>query len=202
MHSYSVDSEVRRGVYVALALAAFLLPAALTMTSGKLAAVVSTVPQVGWPLSFGATFSILFLIFDRFVWKWSWVKRLHAIPDLGGKWEATGISSYQSDEQGRATYPFVMKVTIHQTFSRIEIFAETEESTSRSTMAGLCLGHAVGIFRYAFENAPKNAAVPDLHRHPGLIELRINGPDSLQGDYFSGKHRLRFGELTLRRVEE
>jgi hypothetical protein len=69
-------------------------------------------------------------------------------------------------------------------------------------MASISTQHAVPIFRYSFENTPKSKASEELQRHPGLIELRIKENNSMQGDYFSGKHRLRFGELTLKKVNK
>ena len=39
----------------------------------------------------------------------------------------------------------------------------------------------------------------ELQRHPGLVSLRIESKDKMAGDYFSGKHRLRFGEMYLER---
>ena len=92
-----------------------------------------------------------------------------------------------------------MQVIIKQTFTKIEVFAETKDSTSRSTMASICTQHAVPIFRYSFENIPKNNANDELQRHPGLIELRVKSNDLLEGSYFSGKHRLRYGELIYKR---
>jgi hypothetical protein len=66
-------------------------------------------------------------------------------------------------------------------------------------MASIELQHAVPVFRYGFDNTPKNMANAELQRHPGMMDLRISSSDLLEGDYFSGKHRLRYGELVIRR---
>jgi hypothetical protein len=189
MHSYSIDSEIRRAVYVTLGVISFALPLWL-----EEARTLFGIPQeIGYPLSFGVTFAILHLAFDR--WAWKLLTKVSLLPNLNGTWEVNGASSYQNGAS------FSGKVTIRQTFSAIEIFGEFEASTSRSTLAGFCLNHAVPIFRYAFENTPKSLADPELQRHPGLIELRIGPDDEMRGDYFSGKHRLRYGEMILRRTQ-
>lgn len=188
MHSYSLDSEIRRTIYVALGVAAFALPAWV-----ESARTLFGLPQsIGYPLTFGLTFGILHFIFDK--WAWKLLSTVSLLPNLNGKWIVEGVSSFQ-DGAG-----FGGEVTIKQTFSAIEIFGEFNSSTSRSTLAGFCLNHAVPVFRYAFENTPKNMADPELQRHPGLIELRIGSTDEMRGDYFSGKHRLRYGEMVLRRA--
>lgn len=190
MHDYSTDTDSRKWVHLGLGVVAFLVPSLIVKARTLFGLPIS----FGYPLSFGATFGILYFTLDKFLWKFLPLN----IPNLNGKWDAEGVSSY-IPEGATEPFRFQMRVTIKQTFSKIEIFTETESSTSRSTMASVCTQHAVMIFRYTFENTPKNTADAQLQRHPGLIELRINTDDEMVGDYFSGKHRLRYGELTLRR---
>lgn len=186
MHTYSIDSSIRRAVYVALGVIAFGFPAWIS----ELRNLVGLPQAISYPVSFGVTFGALHLIFDR--WAWRILPKFSLLPNLNGAWIAEGVSSYQGK-------PFTGKVTIKQTFSAMEIFGDFEESTSRSTLSGFCLDHAVPVFRYAFDNSPKNMANQELQRHPGLIELRIYSVGEMRGDYFSGKHRLRYGEIALRR---
>jgi hypothetical protein len=159
--------------------------------------IITVLPDnLAFPVSFSALFGALYFIFDRWLWKYfSW---LTSIPNLAGEWVAEGKSSY-IDPITNKNVVFNMAITIRQNFSKIEIFTETKESTSRSTMAGFFSQHAIPIFRYSFENTPKNMANQELQRHPGLIELRIQPDGVLVGDYFSGKHRLRYGELEVKR---
>jgi hypothetical protein len=200
MHSYSLDTDARKWVYVALGVTAFALPAGISQVSTWFQSVFASLPVLSWPLSFGATFGVVFFAFDRYLWRTRLFSRLHGVPVLQGTWNVEGISSYQLDPETQApNHRFKMIVVIRQTFTRIEVFTETDDSTSRSTVAGICLNHARPLFRYAFENTPKNKANQGLQRHPGLTELRVNSKTELQGDYFSGKHRLRYGELTFKR---
>ncbi len=193
MHDYSIDSNIRRVTHVVLAVVSLSLPTWVT----KFAVQTGMPAWVSFPLSFGATFGLLYFIVDRFAWRW--LCTLHGIPDLQGKWEAQGKSSY-IDPATQQPVEFSMTVTIRQTFSRIEVFTETKDSTSRSFMASIEIQHAVTLFRYGFENVPKNMSNSELQRHPGMMELRHSSTDVLEGDYFSGKHRLRYGELKMTRI--
>lgn len=190
MHPYSIDTNARQTVYFVLAIVAFVIPG--LVASEWVTRLVGD--KLSYPFGVGATFGVLFLLFDQVLWKW--LQCILHIPNLNGTWTAKGISSYEDPATGKPM-EFVMEYQIKQSFTRIEISGETDKSTSRSTMASLEIDHAVPIFRYAFENTPRNMSDAELQRHPGLIELRLNTATKMTGDYFSGKHRLRYGELIL-----
>ena len=192
MHYYTIDKEIRKSAYIILTIISLSLPTFIN----ELRTLFGLSKDFGFSISFGTIFGFLYFILDR--WAWQWISKLINIPNLNGKWNAEGISSYKDSQTGE-NYKFDMEVIIRQTFSKIEIFTETLDSTSRSTMASICTEHAVPIFRYSFENIPKNKSNEELHRHPGFIELRIKNDNLLEGDYFSGKHRLRYGELIYKR---
>lgn len=192
MHDYSVDTAVRRYAHVAIALASFSLPALIRDTLAKFGAP----GDWGLLISFGATFTAFYLLFEHHVWKW--LTLLHGIPDLNGEWIASGKSSYKDAETGQ-NKEFSMLVKIKQRFSKMEVFTDTADSTSRSFMASMEIEHAIPILRYGYDNTPKNMSNAELQRHPGMMDLRLTNPDRLEGDYFSGKHRLRYGELILMR---
>ena len=177
---------------MAIAVASLSLPALLSW----LTTLFSEAPKTGFTVSFGVTFAIFYLLFDHHGWKW--ISVLHNIPDLNGDWTAMGTSSYKDPDSGEHL-KFKMTVKVKQTFSQIEIFTETDDSTSRSFMASIETQHAVPILRYGFDNTPKNMSNAELQRHPGMMELRICDDTKMEGDYFSGKHRLRYGELILER---
>lgn len=192
MHDYSIDTDIRRWVHVVLAVVSLSLPAAF---SGLLAK-IGLPGAVTFPLSFGATFGIFYLLWDLWGWKWKWAHALHGIPNLNGKWLGRGKSNYKDPETNEPT-EYEIEVIIRQTFSRLEVFTQTKSSTSRSMMASMELRRAMPMFRYGYENTPNNMANDELQRHPGMMDLRFSEGEKLDGDYFSGKHRLRFGELHL-----
>jgi hypothetical protein len=192
MHDYSIDTTVRRYAHVVIALVSLSLPAAIR----DILATWGAPPNWGFVISFGATFALFYFLFETFVWKW--LTFAHGIPDLNGNWTARGTSSYKDPDTGE-NRQFSMAVKIRQTFSRMEVFTDTAESTSRSFMASMEVEHSVPLFRYGYDNTPKNMSNAELQRHPGMMELRLTNADTLEGDYFSGKHRLRYGELVMTR---
>jgi hypothetical protein len=194
MHYYSIDSEIRKNVIVILAITSLSLPTIFE----NLRTFLGINQNLEFSISFGLIFGILYWTFEYFIWKiLSWMKLL---PNLNGKWTAKGISSFFDPETGQNS-EFEMRIKIKQTFSKIEIFAQSNSSTSKSIMASIETQRAVPVLRYAYDNEPDNMANQELQRHPGLMALLISSDNEMKGDYFSGKHRLRYGELTLTREQ-
>lgn len=189
MHDYSIDSPIRQKANVVLAIVSFLVP-------GWFAAAAASMGMIklgGMALSFGAVFALLEWLFDR--WIWRALAPAFGIPNLNGTWEGHGVSSWTNPETNQPHH-YTMEITIRQTFTKLEVHTETVESTSRSFMASFETQHAVTQFHYGFENEPRNMADPDLHRHSGMMNLRIEANGKrMSGDYFSGKHRVRHGEI-------
>lgn len=162
-------------MHVAIAVGSLSLPALLTWAEMA----VIDAPKTTFTVSFGATFAIFYFFFDRYAWKWA--RFIHHLPDLNGDWQVDGTSSYKDPDTGQ-NLKFKMTVKVKQTFSQIEFFTETNDSTSRSFMASVETGHAVPILRYGFDNIPKNMSNAELQRHPGMMELRISDDDKMEGD--------------------
>lgn len=193
MHPYSLDNQLRKWIYIVISCISISVPIYFDVLMKFLG-----FEYISFTLSFGITFGILFFLVDKYLWKT--FKFLNMIPNLEGKWMVSGISSFQ--EENGNNYKFNMEIEIKQTLTSIEIFAETQDSTSKSTMASIEMNHSKAIFRYTFENTPKNMSNDELQRHPGMMELRINSTEDMGGDYFSGKHRLRYGELQFKKVNK
>lgn len=193
MHPYSLDNQVRKWTYIIIAIISISVPYYFETLMTFLGFQI-----ISFSISFGAIFGGLFFLFDKFIW--IIFNRMNLVPNLEGVWHATGTSSFQ-DENGNNN-KFNMEIHIKQTFTNLEVFAETQDSTSKSTMANIEMNHPKPIFRYTFENTPKNMSDDELQRHPGMMQLRINSNTEMAGDYFSGKHRLRYGELTLKKASK
>lgn len=192
MHSYSIDTDARRVFHAALVLLAIGLAGAIASLASW-----AHLPQA-WAGSFtaGACFGLLYLIFDK--WLWRALKPVHGVPNLQGTWQVRGRSSFQPEGSSEFA-EFAGEMKIRQTFSRIHFCADFPQSISKSTLAGFELNGAETTFRYAFENSPKNLADPSLQRHPGLAAATIKSSNTIEVEYFSGKHRLRYGMMTLTR---
>ncbi|WP_061272628.1 hypothetical protein [Leptospira interrogans] len=173
MHSYSLDTEVRKIVIVTITVISVAIQSALKNWQS----LIGISESLLIPISFGVIFGLLYFIFDKFVWKY--LTSITNVPDLSGEWECTGNSSYKEDD---ISYEFPLKLIIKQNFSKIEIQAESENSTSKSILAGIFSQHSVGIIRYTFENIPMNMATDELQRHSGFVELRMKNQNLMEGD--------------------
>lgn len=115
MHSYSLDTEVRKVVIVTITVISVAIQSALKNWQS----LIGISESLLIPISFGVIFGLLYFIFDKFVWKY--LTSITNVPDLSGEWECTGNSSYKEDD---ISYEFPLKLIIKQNFSKIEIQAD------------------------------------------------------------------------------
>ena len=104
MHSYEADGRAR--VYVALAGASILLVWLLNLGLNA----IDFDPQ--WWLSvpsFAGCYSVLYWLFDRFVWRVGLLRtlRLFNVPDLNGDWVGEVESSY---DQSSGAYSVSVRI--------------------------------------------------------------------------------------------
>src|SRR6266851_9418130 len=129
MHGYSTDSNERRIVPLLLALVAIALAWA---TSKFLAAAhVSVTWWVDAPSSM-AFYGALYALFDRYLWRNSFVRKLGLvrIPNLTGRWGGYLITSFD----GHAKRHDLM-MDIFQSWTQIIVYLTTPTSMSRSCAA-------------------------------------------------------------------
>lgn len=148
-------------------------------------------------LSAGVIYGGLIVLYERWGWRW-----LSTIRNLNGTW----VGSITTTHNGGASVPCVMRV--HQTWTRMAIELETEQSRSRTTMSALYEDQPgdVGL-KYEYVSEPRSLAVPTMQTHRGACTLAItSGSDrghlSLRGDYFTGRGRETRGEIILHRVSQ
>ncbi|WP_231725884.1 hypothetical protein [Chthonomonas calidirosea] len=137
----------------------------------------------------------LYEVFEKWLWKIPLLRSIGIVkvPNLNGEWKLQGWTKWSEgqDYQGEAE--------IKQTWTRISICIETEQSISRSITASLLVNEAEGItLRYEYCNDPKAKAPPTMHSHRGTANLRLKD-DCLEGEYYTGRDRQTVGKLTLRR---
>jgi hypothetical protein len=191
MHGYASDNFFRGPkVY-------FVFGALAIGTASGLRALVVIPPLAGnvdaAALSAGAVYAALILLYERWGWRW-----LSTIKNLNGTW----VGSITSSHNGAASVPCVMRV--RQTWTRMSIELETEQSRSRTTMSALYEDQPgdVGL-KYEYVSEPRNLAVQTMHLHRGACTLAISsGLEGLRlsGDYFTGRGRETRGEINLCRV--
>ncbi len=144
-------------------------------------------------LSAGVIYGGLIFVYER--WGWHWMSTMK---NLSGTW----VGSITSTHNGGTTVPCVMRV--RQTWTRMAIELETEQSRSRTTMSALYEDQPgdVGL-KYEYVSEPRNLAVRTMQTHRGVCTLAISSSSErprLSGNYFTGRGRETHGEITLRRV--
>ena len=146
--------------------------------------------------SLAACYSVLYWLFDHYLWKLGLLRRLGLImlPDLNGTWDGEVKSSYSKFGD-----PFPVCVTIVQRWSKMVVRLDTEHSRSQSTMASLKtidLPHPELSYQYVNEPKPNAPDTMEMHRGTTTLELICC---SLEGGYYTGRGRGELGTLKLRR---
>jgi len=148
-----------------------------------------------WPVTAALVFPLVHKFFDQWMWKWKRVTKLLKIPDLNGEWECHGVTtSFDPHQDWRGV------ITIDQTWEKIKVHLQTEQSSSHSISAALLHEPRVGYrLMYSYRNAPKMGE-PELVSHVGFSELIFNEMlSSANGEYFNNHGRTTSGRMRLTR---
>ena len=129
------------------------------------------------------TVVILFLLaFDRWLWRWPGVRRLHKRPILRGTWKAELRTSYE----GRKDEVIESYLVIEQTYSRICARMLFDRSRSASMSGDLVRENGRCVFYYVFQSV-KNALEPATSPpNRGAADLTVATAPALhlEGDYW------------------
>lgn len=181
MHEYSIDVE-RNKILFGLATISIIISG---IVSSLLNALIISIPFIEFTVSIAAMglFSILYSLFDKFIWKWKWIKKigLDQTPNLNGTWEGEFKSSYHNFEE---SFPAVL--IIEQTWTKICIRGKFNDSSSSSYTASLKVNDGGGIklfYSYINDKNPEHFKKgTSNHRGYGRLEI-INA--SMTGSYFN-----------------
>jgi len=191
MHGYASDNFFRGPkVYFILGVLAILAASDVraVLALPLVASYVNTVAVTA-----GAIYAGLIFLYERWGWRW-----LSTIKNLNGIW----VGNITTSHNGGTSVPCVMRV--RQTWTRMAIELETEQSRSRTTMAALYDDQPGDIgLKYEYVSEPRTLAVQTMHTHRGVCTLAIAADSKearLSGDYFTGRGRETRGEITLHRV--
>lgn len=190
MQAFSLDSERRRIVIVVAGGLGLLLGYALALGFKALAVEVPWWVNLPGPLGISGG---LYFVFERWLWRLKQLQKLLGVPDLNGVWAAELRSSHDQ-------HVLIHKGTaiVAQTWSRLVIDFETSKSRSRSTCAAVFLERGASPeIEYGYKNEPKADATPSMNASTGFSVLRLETPDLLVGEYFTGRGRERHGTIRL-----
>ena len=194
MHGYSTDSSERRTIPLLLA----LLAIALAWASSKFLSVIHL--SIPWWLdapSSMAFYGALYTVFDRYLWRSNFVRRLGLVrvPNLEGRWRGYLITSYDGHAKRHA-----LMINVFQSWTQIIVYLTTATSMSRSCTAVIQIDDPEGAaLIYQYQNQPLADAMKTMHMHYGTAMLRISNEGCLTGDYYAGRDRRTFGRICCKR---
>lgn len=198
MHDYSIDRHPKEKILFFLAFAAIWVTPKLNSSITKLA------EDIGWSsstitlISVTGLFTLIFLLFDRCLWKIAWLRKILLVPDLNGIWVCAGRTTLKNGVE--VNNEWEGEITITQSWSKILVYLNTNNSQSKSISASLF--HEVGVgyrLLYQYNNDP-TATHLDLSKHSGSSEVLFSeNCMSGNGYYFTDQHRRTVGVLSLER---
>ena len=141
--------------------------------------------------------AIFAFAFERWLWKLPIFQRwLVPFPSLAGEWQGTISYNWNNTDKSKD-----INLTIRQTFLRIQIIIETDESKSRSICGSFDIEKMRGRQHliYSYLNEP-NATVRDrsqIHYGTAMLEFNDTG-DTLNGTYWTDRKSV--GDMNLKKV--
>jgi len=166
-----------------------------------------------WVPATGALFGVLFAAFNRRWWRHPLIQAtpIVTVPDLDGDWEVRVRQTKatlamdggsDSDLPSHVNTKVIGTATIDQTWRRMLISMEFEDSISISLGASFITDALPTRLNYYYRNEPKPSAPDKAQVHYGTTDLRYNADDDiLEGEYFTDRFRQTSGEIVLTRKE-
>lgn len=156
---------------------------------------------VDLPISTLGVYSILFWIFDKYLWKFQIFKKTGIIiaDDLNGLWQGKVNSSYDNFKKD-----IKAELIIKQTATNVKIYGTFDQSKSVSVHENFAkseIDNSVALF-YFFRNEPKYDAAKTMAIHEGSVKLiHDKDADMLTGYYYSGRDRNNHGTIKVKRIK-
>ncbi|WP_432404867.1 hypothetical protein [Wukongibacter sp. M2B1] len=209
MHSYSIDSDIRRKLtaYITILSVVIMLIIGMIFDSfdKTLIPLEINTKTLGILVLKMFTLSItifggFYFLFSRYLWKIKIIEKLHRIPNLNGTWTGSFESS-KTDENGK-NYTGTSKIVIEQTWTKIKVTSYFNLSTSDSHSATLKINGNDGIeLSFKYSNKAERSVHPTMMKHEGFNTLRfIESEDKLVGDYFTDKNRHTYGTIMVTKI--
>ncbi len=201
MHYFSIDSDERKIVPAILAIIAVGANAALLYGVSLIA---YPLPAAATPPSAFVIYGILYLLFDRFAWRWAIVRNIGLVktPILRGNWKGLMTSSLDDYKK-----EFGGPIVIDQTWTKIHIYFRGDTAFSHSQSASFVLmsdKHVALTYVYQSEIDPEHSNNDESHFGTCRIEgdlLDDGTAIKFDGSYFTDKGRHTYGKITHERVE-
>jgi hypothetical protein len=166
--------------------------------------VTGTKIQNGWrhALTYLPTVAaLLVVIFDKWVWRWPLICRLHNRPYIAGLWKVGLTPDEVSHIPPGGNWHPVGYVVIEQTFWGLSITQFTPESTSYSRSVTWQKQESSNkqALSFIYSNRPKREHIDRSRPHLGgcLLDVANGKPATISGEYFTERFTAGSMELTL-----
>lgn len=205
MHTYSTDNDLRLRIAAGLGIVSYLIVEWFPYLGRLVSQLIPFSIDPTAP-TLGLTLTVLTAVFAKWLWT-QWPIRalgLVDVPNLDGEWTGEITSSFGDAEEERGSSTQV-EVTIEQSWRKITIEFETDDSRSYSLGASFITAQSDTQLHYHYQSIPKPHAPDTMSIHRGSTELRFiegeNGnPDQLVGRYYTGRGRQNHGRIKVERV--
>lgn len=206
MHPYSIDTKERKNILLLLAIVSIGLAYCYKlMECSKIYLPIKEHFKINlslWVESPSVLFfyGLLFIVFNKWIWKFFRKIRFVKTPNLNGEWKGYLISSFYRDSSNPGERTSAI-LRISQTWTKIKILLETNESVSCTESASIAVNACEGIrLSYLYICEPKPNADPNMHTHRGTGKLIFNEKENtLIGEYYTGRDRQSYGSANFER---
>lgn len=124
--------------------------------------------------------AIIMAIFNKWAWKWRWIRWTHNVPVLAKHYHGIFVSDYDGVES-------VGNIIINQTFLNVTVQLKSDESSSRSLTASFDEIQCVTYLIYTYQNDPRAEIQDRSPMHYGTAMLNVSDPLILEGNYFTSR---------------
>lgn len=199
MHDYSIDRHPKGKIVFGLAFLAILITPKLNSFVQDIGLSTGLYSISATTLSVFLLFSFLYWIFNKYLWRVKFLRKVLLVPDINGKWLIEGQTILKKGDQ--AVKDWSGTVTITQSWSKILIHLQTSQSLSKSVSASIYHDEGIGYrVLYQYENVP-DANELELAKHSGSVEMNFDLKClTAQGHYFTDQHRNTVGTIKLRKI--
>jgi SMODS-associating 2TM, beta-strand rich effector domain len=155
-----------------------------------------------------STVTIIFLLYDRYLWRWPVVRAFTGKPLIAGTWRGTLQSDYVPPGKSKPVPIIPAAIRIEQTDSSIHITLFTNESQSVSELGRLAK-EPDGRWRitWQYANSPRPPVRHRSNFHQGVCDVYLTGVsgETLTGQYFTNRKtggEVHFSEWSKRQYSD
>lgn len=197
MHEYSIDRSPKVRILFWLSAAAIYVAPLVNHTLSDASEWLRSLGVFGRSLVVALPtfliFSLLYQIFNRWLWKCRPIRQWLLVPDLNGTWICEGRTT--SRRGAPVSQDWVARIEIVQSWSQISIRLTTSQSSSRSVSASVRKSSHGFRLTYTYRNDPRPGEA-ELAIHDGIVELDFDVSHTTgQGTYFTDQHRQTSGSM-------